>query len=310
MTLGTSVDATLERVRRDRMLGSYGPYYSLAGSIIAADTDVSTNEMLDHITMGSMVAVDYEMMRVVEVHHGSNMMTVARGVFGTTAANHAAGALVEQDPQSPKASLLDWAELEIRSWAKQLFRVVVLPLTITQKERTYDLAGVDALGVDFLLEVRAAPLGTSIQTVPQYYTWTGDTWPKVEAKLVRDLPVSEIPSGFGLQLLHYPRHAGDLRVAYASPFDLTTFVDTTDLVTDVGIDPNHLDILEAGLRARALTGSLQSRTDWRATGINKESQDISVLDVVRAAEQARSVRDRRLSEEVVNLRSLYGYRRV
>lgn len=309
MTLGTTVDGALERVRRDRMLGSYGPFYSLAGPITDTDTDISTNEMPDHITVGSMLAADYEMMRVVEVHHGTNMLTVVRGFFGTTAAVHAAGALVEQDPQSPKASLLDWAELEIRSWAKQLFRVVVLPLTVTQKERTYDLAGVDTEGVDFLLEVRAAPLGTSIQTFPQYYTWTGDTWPAVEAKLVRDLPASEIPSGFGLQLLHYPRHSGDLRVAYASPFNLTTFVGTTDLVASVGLDPGHLDILEAGLRARALQASIQSRTDWRATGINKESQDISVLDVVRAAEQARATRDRRLSEEAINLRSLYAYRR-
>lgn len=308
MTLSTTVDGLLERVRRDRLLGTYGPHYSIASGISDSDTDVSTNESIEHITLGSLLAVDYEIMRVTEVHHGVNMLSVARGAFGTTAAAHATGALIEQDAAVPKASLLDWAELEIRSWSKVLFRVLTLPLPVTQSERTYDLVGVDPLGIDFLLDVRAAPLGTATQTWPERLTWSADTWPIVDARLVRDLPVAEIPTGVGLQLLNFPNHAGDLRVAYASPFDLAPFVGTTDLISDVGLNASHLDVLEAGLRHRALVGSLQSRTDWRAIGINRDSQVVSVLDVMRAADQARSHRDRRLAEEAVNIRARYPYK--
>lgn len=308
MTLSTTVDGLLERVRRDRMLGIYGPFYSLAAGIDADDAELSTNENVEHMTEGSLIAVDYEIMRVTTVHHGVNMLSLSRGAFGTTAAAHSAGALIEQDAITPKASMLDWAELEIRSWSKKLFRVKTLSLAVTQNERTYDLAGVDAQGIDFLLDVRAAPQGTTVQTFPERFTWSGDTWPIVDAKLVRDLPTSEIPSGVGLQLLNYPNHAGNLRVAYASPFDLSPFAGTTDLLADVGLAANHLDVLEAGLRQRALTASLHARTDWRAAGINRDTQAVTVLDVMRAADQARATRDRRLAEEVVNIRASYPYK--
>lgn len=306
MTLVTTVDAMIERVRRNSMLGSYGPFYMLSAAATDSDTMLTLDHEIDHITVGSILAVDYELMRVTNIGHGSNTVDVQRGFLGTTAATHAEDALVEQDPRFPKAQLLDHAELEVRSWAKHLWRTVMLPLPVTRSERTYDLVGVDAQGVDFLLEVRSPPVNVAIDDWGS--TWAGDTWPRVSAKLLRNMPTGDLPTGYALQLKHYPREAGSLRVAYASGFNLTTFEAATDLVGGVGLDAAWIDILEQGLRARSLSGSIASRADWRATGINRDSQEVNLLDLVRAADLARSDRDRRLADESVKLRSRFPYR--
>jgi hypothetical protein len=303
--MDTTVDATLERVRRGSFLGSYGPFYQLESAADADDTTLTLDVESQHINVGSILAVDYELLRVKALGAGSATVDVQRGFLGTTAAAHDAGALVEQNARVPKATLLDEAELEIRSWAQQLFRIVALPLDASRTERTYDLAGVDAAGIDFLLEVRSAPVNVPVDDWGS--TWAGDTWPKVGAKLLRDMP-SDLPSGYGLQLTRFPRAAGALRVAYASPFVLDPFTGATDLVGDVGLDPGWLDVLESGLRARALSMSMHSRTDWRAAGASREAEQVSLLDLVRAADMARSQRDRRLADEATKLRTRYPYR--
>lgn len=306
MSLVTTVDATLERVRRDATLGSYGPLYTLQSAVDADDTTLMVEHNLTHITRFSILALDYELVLVTDIAHTAGQITVKRGMAGSTATTHDAGTLVEQDPLLPKAHLLDHAELEIRTWEKQLFRVVTLSLDVTRTSRVYDLAGVDPEGVDFLLEVRRPPVGTPVSLFLS--SWAGDTWPKVQAKLLRDMPIADLPSGAGLQLLRYPSSAATLRVAYASPLDLSTFEPATDLVDDVGMDPGWIDILELGLRTRALSGSMSSRSDWRATGDNRDAQQVSLLDLVRGVEMSRSQRDARLADAATKLRTRYPYR--
>lgn len=305
MTLVTTVDAVLERVRRNAMLGSYGPFYMLMAAATDSDAMLTLDHEVEHITVGSILAVDYELMRVTGIGHGSSTVDVQRGFLGTTPAAHDEMALVEQDPRYPKAQLLDHAELEIRSWSKYLWRTVALQLDVSRSERTYDLAGVDAAGVDYLLEVRSPPVNVPIDDFGS--TWAGDTWAKVDAKLLRNMPTSELPSGYAIQLKRYPREAGSLRVAYASGFNLATFTGATDLVATVGLDPGWIDILEQGLRARSISGSISSRSDWRATGTNRDAQEVSLTDLVRAAELARADRNNRLNEESVKLRSRYPF---
>src|SRR5688572_31140706 len=118
------------------MLGSYGPFYMLMAPAGAADATITLDHELMHITAGSILAVDYELMRVMAISHGSNTLDVQRGFLGTTAAAHDEFALVEQDPRYPKAVLLDHAEQELLSWEDQLFRIVALPLTTSRTERT------------------------------------------------------------------------------------------------------------------------------------------------------------------------------
>lgn len=307
MAFGTTVDALCERVRRDALLSLVGPLYTLRTAYTAGGTTLEVAETPEHMSQGSTVAIDAELFYVKSVNSGSMILNVIPGYYGTTTANHAEDSIIEVDPRVPKAALVDWAEQEIRSWSKQLFRIVTLSLDIDVNERTYDLAGVDAMGVDFLLDVRSEPLSSVFDDYRFGITWSRDAWPRVASKLLRDMPVSEFPSGYALQLDSPPRHATTLRVAYAAPFDLSPFTLTTDLISDVGLETNFLEVLELGMRMRALSSGLVARTDWRAQGQSRDAEEVTLIDIVRAVDMARSQRMERLAEMALTLRARYPY---
>jgi hypothetical protein len=302
VSFGATLDATIERVRRDALLGLSGPIYTLRTAYVAGADTLEIEQTPEHMSMGSVVAVDAELFHVIEVDAGSKILTVAPGFYGTTEANHALGAIVEVDPRVPKASLVDWAEQEIESWRGQLFRVLTDTIDTTVTGRVFELAVPAGATVDFILDVRAMPLGT-----PWDSTWSLDSWPRHRARLLRSMPVSEFPSGYAIQLYQPTREATQLRVAYASGFDLDPFTLATDLVADCGLTRGMVGVLEEGIRARTLSSGLLPRTDWRATGMSRDAEQVTLLDIVRATDMARSLRDRRLAEEALDLRKQFPY---
>lgn len=304
MTLGTTVDDLINRVRRDALLGLRGPIYTLGFPHSAGATQVFLDRDPTKIGPGSVLAIDAELFYVLNVDAATKLATVVPGYLGTTEANHDLTAFVEVDSRVPKAALVDYAQQEILSWGSQLFRVDQVDLAVRHEERTYEL---DVDSIYFLLDSRVAPLGTEIEEGT--WSWAGDAWPKVEANLMRRMPTADFTSGFAIQLTQFPRNTSTVRVAYARPFDTSTFDLDTDLVADVGLLPDWLDLLELGVRYRVLSSGLVGRTDARAAGMSRNAEEVTVTDVVRAADMARSMRDRRLADAGLELRRDWPYGR-
>lgn len=305
MTLGTTVDALLNRVRRDALLGLRGPVYTVASPYTASATLLVINETPEHLGVGSLVSVDAELFYVQSVDVGSKTLTVIPGYFGSTPANHAANAVVEVDPRVPKAALIDHAYQEILSWDDELWRTTIIAPATTTAEAAYDLVGVTG-EVYFLLDVRSAPVNSS-QPVG-LWSWSGDRWPHVDARLLREMPLADFPSGFGLQLVNFPRAPVSLRVALAQPFATSVFDLTTDLISTVGLEPAYLDLLEFGVRHRALSSLTTARVDWRMAGMARDAEEVTPLDMIRTAGMARDMRMMRLKAEGLALRARWPYR--
>jgi hypothetical protein len=190
------------------------------------------------------------------------------------------------------------AEAEIRSWGSQLWKVATANVAVATNERGYNLdtGGAEIL---YLLDVRLQPTGTT-------GTWAGDSWPKAKAQLLRSMPTADFAAGQAIQLETFPTRATTLRVAYATPFDLSTFTGPTDLVATCGLTTAQLDVLDAGLRWRLLSSGLVTRTDWQAAGMSRDSEEVNPTDILRAVDMARSIRDRRLADEALELRRQWG----
>jgi hypothetical protein len=99
-----------------------------------------------------------------------------------------------------------------------------------------------------------------------------------------------------------------VRVVYAQPFTLTTLTGATDLVSTVGLRADWLDILEYGVKMRALETSVIGRSDWRSGNVVREAEEVSALDTVRAVGHFRDMRQLRFTKAGVDLRSEYPYR--
>lgn len=306
MAFGTTVDDVLNRVRRDAALGLQGPVYTLGANYTAGAVSLVLGEDPMHMGPGSIVSVDAELFYVSAIDSASKTLTVIPGYLGSTQANHSTPNTVEVDPRFPKASLVDHAYLEISSWTGQLWRTTAVDITGNVRNRSYDLAGVTG-DVLHLLDVRRKPEGVPVDDFFRI-SWIGDSWPHVAAKLKRNMSVSEFPSGISLQLETAPRVSTTLRVVVAQPFDLSTFTLATDLVATTGLNAAWLDILELGIRWRALSALTTGRVDWRTAGMVRESEEVTPLDMIRTAGMARDMRQLRLSEESLALRGRYPYR--
>lgn len=304
MAFATTVDALVERVRRDALLASRGAVYTLGQPYTAGETTVTLNETPSHIGTGSVIAIDYELFYVLTANPGTKQCSVIPGHFGSTNVNHAVNALVEVDARFPKAAIIDYAEQEIRSWGKALWRVTSEDLEIDRAGRVYDLPITGE--IYFVLDVRVKPPGGT-STDPWNFSWTGDAWPHAQVRLLRGMSAAEFPSGTAIQFLRPPARDSTARVTVAQPLDLSTFASDTDLVGDVGCKVEWLDIIELGARYRAMSATVVGRADWRTGNQSRNAEEVSTFDVMRATQQAQSLRDVRLAHETTQLRSEWPY---
>lgn len=295
MSFGTTLDDVVSRVRRDWQATLRPTVFAVGATYTAGDTTLHLDGDLAGLSEGSIAAVGTNMLYVTAV--GATSLTVLPGWEGAPQSDAAAGDFCEIDPRIPKLSLVEWAEQEIDSWGSQLWRTATAEVSISSSSRIYDFAGTD--DVIFLLDVRGRPVGSS-------GTWLGGSWPKLKTTLLRDVPVADFASGRAIQFETFPAGTSAVRIVYATPFDLDPFELTTDLVTDCGLERSHMDVLEAGLKHRLLDSGLVTRTDWQGAGMSRDAEEVQALDIVRAADMARARRDRRLAEEALELRRVWG----
>jgi hypothetical protein len=295
--VGTTVDELVSRVQRDSLLASRGPLFQLSGSHDAVTTSITLTDMPSHIGQGEMVSVDYELMYVQASSSTSNVVTVIRGFLGTTAATHADLAIMEVAPRFPKATLLDGAFHEIASWERKLFRVSSADLPITAGQTHYSLASLFTGPVYNILDVRFEP----VEDLASWWTWswTGDRWARAQARLQRGKTAN--PDEVEIQFRRRPLSDTTARVSVAQPFDLAPFTGSTDLVTDVGLRSQWFEILEAGMKWRALTSGVIGRSDWRTSNVARQAEEVTPLDTVRAASHLRDLRESKLSDAMVAL---------
>jgi hypothetical protein len=300
MTLTTTVDAACDRARRDSLLTARGPVFTVSAGYTSADTILVLNEPFTHIGVGEILAINYELLYVQSATPATNTVTVIRGYLGTTPAAINANDFIEVAAPYPKAQFIDSAYHEILSWSKKLFRVTPLDVALTVGQANYPLGNTGP--VDFILDIRLDPLSSSATQWAQ--SWTADRKLSASARLIR----GPNPTDIEIQFTRLSPATTTARVMVAQPFDLSTFTPTTDLVADVGLDPAWLDLLETGMKWRALSSSVIGRTDWRTSNLARQAEEVTPLDVVRSASHLRDLRETKLSDAMMQLRADWPYR--
>jgi len=287
-----------------RLLGGDGrvEYNRLDGSIATTTVESFTAEFAaGGIVAGSYVAVDDELMLVTSV--SGSTVNVLRGMLGSTAATHADDTLVEVNPRFSRLDIKSALQQEINSWSPRLFQVATLEVEASDLSTSHKGAwsqAVDADGIasDWLfgLELRHGP-------------WTGGTsWPKVRHwSLDRDANTDSFASGTALFVgSHVP--AGTLRLVYAKPMAVTTFSDGTTLEETVGVPGTALDIPSIGAAWRLLAPREVERASPRRQNVSEAADGVPPGHMTSAAASLKRMRDERISQESLRLRTLYPLR--
>lgn len=283
----TTVATVVDQVRR-HVYGTQRAEWNEVGVAVADATvdEWTLGRPTDGIGRGSYLSVDDELVYVWEVDHNQRTAVVQRGMLGSEAASHAAGALIEVNPRFPKPLIVQAMADEIASWPVGLFYTdTVEDTSVDVDNRIIDLGQVsDLLAV--LAVWRTARLFEG-------------SWAKAGAwQLQRDVPSD---GNVSLMVHGASSRAETWRVVVARPFDVSTFNDDTDLQDVVKIPASCNDIVGYGAAWRLLSTRETARTDRASQASPRTHEEVPPMHITQAARGLQRIRDERLGEETARL---------
>jgi hypothetical protein len=273
--LGNLVDRTFREYLEP--LDNLNSYTTLTTGINNSETSVAFNgdllsvEEEDALDAGTVIEIGRELMLCTNLNAVTNTITVVRGVRGTTAVEHTAGALIKIAPTFPRQNVFDAVVDQIETLYPTLFAVETL--TVTNKEGFTVLGTYDAPGTYNYL---VAP----VKAISQYTQWDGNSdstsvqWRGVSVELV-DLPnpftykdsngvERTITYSAGPNVVHALQTYGissgfQVHVTFKKKFlDKDSYTYSGDIenttITSIGLQTEYEPIIMAGVAAQLLAG--------------------------------------------------------
>lgn len=288
--MATTTADLIHSARRWLQSSGRGEHNKVTGSL----TDSATTATLTYtpISVGpnAVLGVDLEEI-LVWANTGTSITAMQRGWGGSTAAAHAAGALVEVNPLFSSWRIFNELNAEIDSLSPQIYQVKTKTITATSAS-TYDLA---ADAVDILL-VQTNAYGVS------------DDWPLLDRwAFLPNQDASVFATGKAIAFYAMPAPGRTIRVTYAAPLGtLSTLAD--DVETTTGMPASATDIPAIGAAARLLSAREARRSQVDQQPEPRQAQDVPPGTARSAAAQLFALRDRRIKEEIGKLSRLYPTR--
>jgi len=223
-----------------------------------------TQEEEDAMDAGTIIECDTELMRCVSLDTVNNQVTVVRGVRGTTAAAHTAGALIKIAPPFPRQVVFDAVKDQINNLFPTLFAVntqsittgtgytligdysspgthnYIVSILSAISQYTDFSVGSDTTGINF------APVTSSIVELPNPFTYTDSDG------VSRTITYSTGPS-----VVHAIQFAGissghTAHVTFKKKFIEPTA--ETDTLATIGLEQEYEPIIMAGVAAQMMAG--------------------------------------------------------
>ena len=291
----TTVGATLQRIRRQLHSGYRFETNYLSATVTSGDTTLSLSiSPTANLQAGALVFLDQEACRVTTVNAASSTITVARGVFDSTAVSHTVGTEVVINPRFSPLDIIDAMYEEIASYGPQLYWVDDAEFTVAEAADSLQLsaAWLDAYGI---VDVRRQWTDTGI-----------DSWPRLQCRFQRSGPTAT--SGNSLLRFMETCFGGTIYVQAARPFVLSTFTTATDLVADVKLPDSMLDVVAMGTKLRLLVDNENGRTARTAQDEPRRAEETPVGATVQPFQFNNAMYRNRKQEEVNKLRALWPVR--
>lgn len=291
----TTLLDTIEETRR-RFLNSHRDQVNvLTTTIGAGDTSLTIDDPPGVIQAGADLCIDLEVMRVRTVV--GQAVTVHRGFGGSTAASHAAGALVYGNPVVSTFDIFreicnDLADLTAPE--NGLFQVTGYEFTYNPNVQGYEITTANVLDV---LGVRYKDTGP----------WK--SWPAIESwKFDENASTADFASGKSLTLYEGGYPGQTVHVTLAVDFTAPTAL-STDMQSTVGLPATANDLPALGAALRLSAGREITRNLTEHQGQPRRAQEVPPGANLGAARALADLRRRRIDNEAQRLRSSYPLQR-
>lgn len=294
-----TVGQIVDRCLNVWLLGTYSAQFNqLAQAVGATDTELSCSLGLGEIGQGSFVAIEDELVYVVERDATNNRLVVARGVRGTERATHAQGESIEINPRFPRFLVRSVMQEELDSWPSNLYKPKTLTVSVASTEGVITIPGEtdDGYTIDGVIKLRRASLSfmDSRLRPTNGYEVLGD----FEG------------DGGQIMLAESLCTTTSFAITLACKFLSTAIVDfgdDCDLIDDVGLAPGMCEILELGAAHRLLVGRGSVRLFPEAQGQSRVAQEVGSRDIPAFAQSLLGLRELAAAGQVEKLYSRYGF---
>jgi len=270
--MSTNVRGLIDRVFREYLEPNddLNSYTALASGIsnsatsISFNADLLTQEEEDVMDAGTIIECDQELMYCTDVDTVNNTVTVVRGVRGTSADSHDAGAILKIAPVFTRKAVFDAVSDQITNLYPTLYAVETKEVT---SGTGYTLLGsYDSPGTNNYLV-------TPIKAISQYTDWsagsdqTGLTFKGVAVEMI-DLPnpftytdststERTITYTVGPDVVHALQFSGiasghTCYVTFKKKFVQPTL--ESDTLATIGLEDEYEPIIMAGVAAHMLSG--------------------------------------------------------
>ena len=288
------------------LMGTYRPAWNLlADARSTTDTEFRLQLTTPNLSMGSTIQVDDELLRVADATADHRTLTVMRGMAGSPAQSHVAGAYVEVNPRYPRALIRQAMRSTVRSWPDKIYwtdtvsvpmngsRVLIVDPAHVGGEA---LGGGDIVGVARILD----PDGRRVRRF-EYQPLDGlfaiqltNQWPGYHPGTVPD-PNAK-PAKYTVTRM---------RKYVTDPWD-----DTIDLETDAHIPASLHDALELGAASRLLVGKETIRLAFDVQGDTRRADEVQTTTNLRFSQQLRQMEDQQVEGEADDLTARFGLTEV
>lgn len=231
------------------------------------------------IQAGAKLSIDLEDMHVWSVSGAT--ATVQRGEFGSTAAAHAAGAIIHVNAEFSPFEVFKQMNNELKALSAPtngLFAARTVTLSYNAAHFGYDLTGVT--NIDGIVSVVAAASGGA-----------RERYPITDYRIERNLDVATFPSGYGL-FTGKGSPGQDIIVTYRGQFDELELL-ADDVETSTGLPNSAFDILAMGAALRCAAPTEIDRNQTGSQGSGRRSSEVPAgarLNAIRGLAQLRASR--------------------
>ncbi len=297
-TLGELV-TTIQR----RALSDLREENTYLGAAITDTTSTTFNlaagQTLGSIQSGASIQIDYETMFVMGAVAPTGPITVIRGYSDSTAATHAANAVINVNPRFPVVDIVRAINEDIDDLSAPtngLFQMLEVTLTFIPVIQGYDLTGLTNSEVMELWEVRAWEYGPTNKF---------PIIPPSKWKIQRNADTSIFPSGMSLVLDQGGFPGRPLRVQYKAPYTTPLVAANDNVQTVTGLQPTAHDIPVLGAPARLMQFRELKRSFSEAQGEPRRAQEVPVGSSLTASKGLLQYREMRIAAERSRLEKIY-----
>lgn len=294
----------VQRVRQ-QLLGYTRDQASLS-FLVQPMTTTDTTFMADPGTVTKIsqgiVEIDDEMLLVRNFDRATGVVTlmsdatVSRGIEGTVAATHAAGALVNSDPRFPKARIKEAVQDTIAALYPDLWVFGQFEFAYTAARYEYPVP----VTADNIYKVVANTVGPSGIWKP-ITKWRFNTMASTTPGQVKPTPA---PTGKTIQIFDQVTPGRNIRVSFTGPPG-ELINENDDFETATGYPDRYIDMIVYGACWRMLPSYEAGRLQQSGVETNERAPLVPVGAATSASQYFLGLYTKRLNEERDRMFRLY-----